>query len=193
MNTSDHGEDLGEREPSLAGSHGHALYDEQLLVPLILFDPTRSYPVARVATQVRTIDVMPTILESLGAPADGERHGRSLLPLLRGDESDERVAWARIGADIEPRKLDDLIAIRASGHKLIVSPSGSSAELYDLRADPGERSNRAGNDVARREIMGDGLRALRKDLESRGLAGLHPRSDAASDTQEQLRALGYIE
>ena len=44
--------------------------------------------------QVRSIDLAPTILESLGSPLPEEVEGRSLLPLLRG-ESDRGARLAR--------------------------------------------------------------------------------------------------
>src|SRR5262245_9183208 len=73
--TADHGEDLGDRIPLRPGNHGHALYDEQLRVPLILRDPTRSFPVRRVSAQVRLVDVMPTVLDLLGLPPAADREG----------------------------------------------------------------------------------------------------------------------
>jgi arylsulfatase A-like enzyme len=90
--TSDHGEDLGHRPDGRAGFHGHTLYDELVRVPLIVFDPTRDFSVKRVFTQVRTLDVLPTVLERLGITAAEEIHGRSLVPLMEGLEVEHRPA-----------------------------------------------------------------------------------------------------
>lgn len=197
--TSDHGEDLGDRLPLRPGNHGHALYDEQLRVPLILRDPTRQFAVRRVSAQVRLVDVMPTILDLLGLPAAPDRHGRSLVPLLRGEESEPRLAWAEI-----PHHA--LIAsgvrwaVRTGAHKLIVTPppargSGEARlELYDLRADARERSNLATGDPARRAELMRQLRSVALELNASGTP-VYREVSGAPDPQlkERLRSLGYVE
>ena len=60
--TSDHGEELGER--SKMGWHSHALWDEQIRVPLIIKFPNGEFAGTRVAPQVRSIDILPTTLDS---------------------------------------------------------------------------------------------------------------------------------
>ena len=73
--TSDHGEALGER-----GRHGHhALFDEQIKIPLAISVPGRSGG-RHVAAQVRQIDITPTLLDALGLPPTRYADGRSLLP-----------------------------------------------------------------------------------------------------------------
>jgi arylsulfatase A-like enzyme len=197
--TSDHGEDLGDRLPLRPGNHGHALYDEQLRVPLILRDPTRQFAVRRVSAQVRLIDVMPTILDLLGLPATPDRHGRSLVPLLRGEESEPRLAWAEIP---HHALIDSGVrwAVRTGAHKLIVTPpptrgSGEARlELYDLRADARERSNLATGDPARRAELMQQLRSVALDLNANG-AAVYREVSGQPDPQlkERLRSLGYVE
>ena len=175
--TSDHGEDLGDRLPLRPGNHGHALYDEQLRVPLILRDPTQGFAVRRVAAQARVVDVMPTILDLLGLPASEGRNGRSLVPLLRGEESEPRLAWSEIPhhALIDPGVR---WSVRTASHKLIVTPpppgGGGEArlELYDLQADAKERSNLASRDPARRAELMQQLRNVARELNASGAAGL---------------------
>ena len=80
--TSDHGESLGEHGEK---SHGFFVYDATLHVPLIL-KSAASMPVGeRIAAPVRTIDVLPTVLEALAVPVPEEAQGRSLLSLVRGE------------------------------------------------------------------------------------------------------------
>ena len=197
--TSDHGEDLGDRLPLRPGNHGHALYDEQLRVPLILRDPTREFAVRRVTAQVRLVDVMPTILDLLGLPAAADRTGRSLVPLLRGQESEPRLAWA----EIPHHALIDAgvrWAVRTDAHKLIVTPpptrgSGEARlELYDLRADARERSNLAPADPGRRAELMAQLRRVALELNAHGAAVYREVSGPADpQLQERLRSLGYVE
>src|SRR4029453_8391329 len=82
---SDHGESWGERfaaKEDVKGvyhMHGSDLYDEIVEVPLILSAPGRMEP-AVVESQVRTVDLVPTLLDLAGLPAR-ETDGASLLPL----------------------------------------------------------------------------------------------------------------
>jgi arylsulfatase A-like enzyme len=130
--TSDHGEELLEHGSS---SHGYTLYDEQLLVPLVMHWPGR-LPVRRVEPQVRSIDVLPTILDLSGIDA-GELplQGSSLVSLIGGDsEGAPQYAYA------EAVQRGGLSAVRsASGHKLILDEARGTTQLFDLRSDPAER------------------------------------------------------
>jgi len=150
--TSDHGEELLER-----GHVGHTscnlkgtLYDECLLVPLIIRYPPK-LPAGRVVScQVSQVDIMPTIFDLMEIPFDFEADGRSLLPLIRGTTEHFReetfaetppAGWQAIHGD-ERR----MYCIRTERWKLIKNvqrPGGPGRyELYDLASDPGERHNR---------------------------------------------------
>src|SRR5207247_2866707 len=79
--TADHGESLGEH-----GEQTHAIfaYEATLRVPLILYAP-RLFGAAVVSTQVRHVDVAPTVLDLLGLPPPPDVPGRSLLPQIAGN------------------------------------------------------------------------------------------------------------
>lgn len=84
--TSDHGEEFFEH-----GNKGHryTLFDEQLLVPLILRLPNTLPSGLRIPDQVRTIDITPTILDIVDIPTDTLTLGRSVMPLIDGDSNEE--------------------------------------------------------------------------------------------------------
>jgi arylsulfatase A-like enzyme len=194
--TSDHGEDLGDRSPARPGNHGHGLYDEQMLVPLIVFDPSRRYPVKRVSAQVRLVDVLVTLCERLGLPPVTDRHGRSLVPLMTGEEEGDRVAYLTIPFQaFRPQGLHR--GIRSGGFKLILNPPGAGrtgVEVYDLAADAGERSNLAAADPRRVRELAQELERIHAGLEPLGAADYRREGgsrDAAQD--ERLRSLGYVE
>lgn len=195
--TSDHGEDLGDRDPPMPGSHGHAVYDEQALVPLLVYDPTRRFPLSRVGWQVRTIDTMHTILDRLGLPpADGGR-GRSLVPLMEGAEAGHRIAFTRVMQN-EKYARPELYAVRTGTRKLMVTPHGphwkrDEIALFDLEADPGERSDIGDAEPDERERLLRRLRRIRGALERRGLPNLARKPGAPDSVDERLRALGYVE
>ena len=194
--TSDHGEEFGEHYATRAGDHGHALYDDQLLVPLIFHNPLESYPVDRVGVQVRTMDIFPTIAELLEAPHESDRGGISLVPLLRGESDEGRIAYGGM-VDSGPERQ----FIRYLGYKYIevvgpdrkmppLSPAPPPVQLFDLSADPRERTNLAGE---RPELVGD----FHDMLRSLSMEGQAEAFDLPNDLDEKararLRSLGYLD
>ena len=197
--TSDHGDDIGGRAPEWPGVHGQHLYDEMLLVPLVVHDPTRRFPVTRVTHQVRTIDVMHTILDLLGFAPLPSIHGRSLVPLMTEDEFSGRFAWSR-STFIRFFEFPDRSSLRAGGHKLITTrrPDGSlRTELYDLASDPGERVDLSETDLRRTRQMSRQLARIQAGIEQPQPARYTIRPPVeegeAEDIEAQLRALGYVE
>jgi arylsulfatase A-like enzyme len=190
--TSDHGEDLGGRFPRRAAEHGHSLYDELLRVPLVIANPMEAYPVKRVASQVRLLDVMPTVMDLLSLPPIPDADGRSLPPLMRGKESGGRVAFARA-----TRKGPQRASVREGGWKLIaeISEHGlTSVELYELANDPAEHDHLAASEPERRERMEGLLRAHLAELRSEGVLDFSVvHGEIPDPLRDQLRALGYIE
>lgn len=198
--TSDHGEELGERYPQHLGDHGHALFDEQILVPLVIADPTGSYARKRVTSQVRSVDILPTIADLLAVPLREQGEGRSLVPLMRGDENSDRIAFGGVTRLTPPRYF-----IRHEGYKYIesspregaqeLSPVPPRIQLYDLRNDPGERQNLAAEDPER-------VRAYHRQLAeyltlshgSRENESIEPAANRLdTELRERLRSLGYLE
>jgi len=140
---SDHGESWGERfaaKDDVKGvyhMHGSALFDEIVEVPLILSAPDRLEP-AVVESQVRTVDLMPTLLDLAGLPAR-ETDGASLLPLVDGREDGDREA---VIAGTDMGALTKL-AVRKPPWKLILDVESGEEEAYRLDVDPRELENRA--------------------------------------------------
>ena len=147
--TADHGEELlehgfiGHPSTSFKGS----AYDELLHIPLIMSCPNLLPENRRVPQQVQNVDVLPTVLDLLGLPVPQTLHGRSLLPLIRGEVSDERPAFTETtpgGFQATPEMMKTRIrAMRTSFWKLIYThgPGVEKYELYDLKKDPAERHN----------------------------------------------------
>ncbi len=78
--TSDHGE--------MGGSHGltakGVMYEEAVRIPMLLRVPWRQSRAIHVKQPVSHIDVVPTLLEAMGARNPGNLPGESLLPLAEG-------------------------------------------------------------------------------------------------------------
>jgi N-sulfoglucosamine sulfohydrolase len=134
---SDHGESWGERFPSKDGvkgvyhMHGSTLFDEIVQVPLVLSAPGRLEP-AVVESQVRTVDLVPTLLELAGLPAR-ESDGESLLHV----DGDRPAVIA--GTDMGTLTK---LAIRQPPWKLILHVESGEEEAYRLDVDPRELASR---------------------------------------------------
>jgi N-sulfoglucosamine sulfohydrolase len=149
---SDHGESWGERfaaKDDVKGvyhMHGATLYDEVVEVPLILSAPGRLEPDV-VDHQVRTVDLLPTLLELAGLPAR-ETDGESLLGVDR--DRDAIVVGTDMGAMTK-------LAVRRPPWKLILHVESGEEEAYRLDLDPRELHPRTDapqelRDVAFREL-----------------------------------------
>jgi len=139
----DHGEGLQER-----GYFGHAesLHREEVHVPLILRLPGRVPAGKRVGSQVRTIDVYPTVAEVLGLSAPRHVEGESLLPLLEGNgPALPRAAVSELYAQHVTRSgwKGSSISYDDGRYKLVLHLEDQKAFLYDVRRDPDERTNLA--------------------------------------------------
>ncbi len=163
--TADHGESLYEH-----GLVGHSsLYDHDLLVPLVVAAPIDASRGRRVAQQVRSVDIAPTLAELAGLPAESEIDGRSLVPFLRGEPAAPRDA--RSYALSTTRGVS--MRLGARGLKVIAQdtvfdPFRGGLEIYDLRQDPQELHNRAGaSTTAVGERLIDEIRPARGSIEIR--------------------------
>jgi arylsulfatase A-like enzyme len=133
---SDHGEEFLERRHW--GHFETNLYDEILKVPLIIYLPNMSLGKV-VQRQVRTLDIMPTVLDLCGCPAPEGLEGASLVPLW-----EKGVGAYEPESSISERWRDDhhIVAVRTRAYKYIWnSHHPKEPELYDLSADSGERHN----------------------------------------------------
>jgi choline-sulfatase len=134
----DHGEAWGEHKQFF---HGTDLYDEQTRVPLIIAIPGQKPSL--LADQVELVDVAPTLLDLVGAPIPPTMRGRSLLPRIEGQPLAPAPIFAeQMPATAWPHKA----AMMVDGdHKIIHRISDRRWELYDLKRDPGEKTNLAAN------------------------------------------------
>jgi arylsulfatase A-like enzyme len=137
---SDHGETLYDHDCYF--DH-HGMYDQTLHVPLILRYPGRLPAGKRVAGYNTHQDLLPTLLELAGLETDIAFDGKSLLPLVGGEEASHgsefyitECTWMRKHGWRSPQwKL-----IEALEPDLHFKPP---VELYNLVNDPGELVNRA--------------------------------------------------
>jgi arylsulfatase A-like enzyme len=140
------------------GEHGLSVerrlaYEESARVPLLMRYPPLIAAGLVVDPLTLGLDIAPTLLALAGAPVPTSLHGRSLLPLLRG----EKVPWREdfliehFSDRVFPRMVGaGYQAVRTRGWKYVhyVELEGMD-ELYDLAADPYEMTNRMADPDAR--------------------------------------------
>lgn len=181
----DHGESLGEHGES---THGILLYDATVRIPLILAGP--GVPAGKVIEpQVRSIDVVPTILAGLGLRPGEGLQGVSLWPLLDssgGLPSESRFTYLE---SIYPRThmgWSEMRGLRAGEWKYIQAPQ---EELYDLRRDPSEKANSLRVSPATAERYKKLLAVI---LVGNGGAEVTRSEPVSREAQQELASLGYM-
>ena len=181
--TGDHGEGLGEHGED---THGLFLYDSTLHIPLIVKTPGALQRRIVVDAQVRTTDILPTILSVTGTPAPAELNGESLLPLLNQPAADNRELF---GETDYPLRWGwaPLRALRANKAKLIEAPK---AELYDLQADPRELKNLYAADNAQLKIMQSEMAKWKAKLPDQ--AGGAKPADSLPDPKDKVQVQNLL-
>lgn len=184
--TADHGEEFVDHGST---SHGYTLYDEQIHVPLVMHFPGRIRP-GHVASQVRLVDVLPTVLDLVGIDRTGMGlQGTSVVSLLdRPSEAGSRDAFSEATLH---RRLTSLRT--ADGIKVIAE--GSRIQVFDIKRDPGERldiASRPGLDLdalTRRVVDWRGNNvAVRRNRPRDG----DSRVQVDESARARLHALGYL-
>ena len=152
--TADHGEGFWEHG---TGSHGANTYDETIRVPLIIHYPARFPGATSLGPQVAHVDLLPTITEIVGIDDSFHREGTSLVGLFDTGEKPRTPgkflpSYATL-CECTVRRAPGTKCIRTAGWKLIVEPTTSLVQLYNLSRDPGETVNLWGADVPEGESM----------------------------------------
>ena len=180
--TADHGEEFLDHG---MWTHGKSVHDELVRVPLIVKLPENRHGGRRVAAQVRTVDVLPTVLEGLGLPVPGESIlGRPLQTALEKG-APEREAISEIS-----HRGYVAYGLRTQKDKYVRRFSPQEDEQYfDLMADPKEQSSRV-HDAA------DRSRALKANLEVAMVESSYRHNMKFVGTNRyslKLRCAGWIE
>ncbi len=182
----DHGEGLNQHGEM---THGIFIYDDTLHVPLIIAGP--DVPAGKVIpNQVRSIDVLPTVLDFLRLPPDPAAQGVSLWPLIQhGQPVIGKGANYSYVETLYPKTYmnwSELRGMRTDRWKFILAPK---PELYDLERDPGEKENV----LARFPAEADQLQkriweVIGPPASNQSLAYV----PVSRETKAELESLGYV-
>lgn len=176
----DHGEGLGDHGEQ---EHGLFLYQETIRIPLMIKLPGHA-GARRVAVPVQQIDLVPTILDIIGAPPPPGARGRSLKPLLTGTAT---IPDAGIYSEALYSRYhfgwSELYALTDARYRLIRAPRD---ELFDLERDPRESASVAAERPQVRQAMRTAIDALIRN------AAITAPSEVSDQDRQKLAALGYI-
>jgi arylsulfatase A-like enzyme len=116
-------------------------------------------------TPVSSPDLFPTLLDVVGAhPQPGQiLDGVSLVPLFKGDSLPERPLYWHY-PHYGNQGGAPSAAIRRGDWKLIEWFEDNRVELFNLKDDPGERTDRAATEPARAKQLRDELHAWQKQV-----------------------------
>jgi len=156
--TADHGEHLGDHTDIIRKwllNHLPSVWEATAHVPLIIQLPQTPGDNVAVPRRVQSVcspmDLAPTVLDYLGIIDDVRMDGRSLLPVLRGNQETDRVVLLECplkSYSFIPKgssNYPDTYAIRSDTHKLVRSfqrgtPNVLQQAVFDISADPLEKS-----------------------------------------------------
>jgi arylsulfatase A-like enzyme/Tfp pilus assembly protein PilF len=182
----DHGEGLDQHGE---GTHGFFIYESTTRVPFIIRAPFDLMRGRRVADPVRSVDVLPTVLDMLGVQAPKGIAGVSLAPLMTGArQSLDLEGYAEALYPLHHYGWSELRAWRAGRFKVIDAPR---PELYDLQEDPGESRNLY---AERRSVADTMIARLRAQEREAGDGGPARQATPEIDPEARARlaALGYV-
>jgi len=184
--TADHGEEFHEHG---GWWHGTTLYDEQLAVPLIVKPPRGGTGGVVNDAMVSSVDIAPTIIQSVGAAVPQAMVGKP-LGLGAGAPAPRDHAFAE--SELEGNSLQ---AYRSGGMKVIHANPGNPRglpehQLFDVASDPGEQKNLIATHTDVANTLTADMSAVQSHAESTAVESTGTAIDAASE--ERLRALGYV-
>lgn len=182
----DHGESLGDHgEPE----HGFFVYDETIRVPMILSFPGKLPRGERIAPMVRSIDILPTVLDLMEMQPLRGIDGRSLAPVLTdGGEMHALPVYSEAFLGYFAYGWSPTRSIRTAKWKYVQAPE---KELYYLTDDPAELKNLYNDEPNEaRRLEEEMARHIRNEtlVESVDLV----TEGISAEQRSRLEALGYL-
>jgi len=186
--SSDHGE-LLEEHNSFATHLG--VFEECLRVPLVMSYQKKIPAGKAIDKQVRSIDIMPTILEIAGVKLPSAIDGQSLLPLAQGKQKETSpYVFSEFYDDITG---EHAVSLRTPNYKLVLRVT---YELYAINDAPPYAS---GLKLIKNKEVFDTLRKKLEDYLKQDNSPYNSRENKDKErpklkpeAEERLRSLGYL-
>lgn len=126
------------------GEHGwfdkRWMYEESLRTPLLIRWPGVVEPGSRSSALVQNVDMAPTFLSAAGVAVPEAMQGKSLVPLLKGEDGAEfrDAIYYHYYEYPEAHRVPEHFGVRTNRYKLIRYYTLNEWELFDLEKDPQE-------------------------------------------------------
>ena len=183
--TADHGEEHFDHG---GFEHGHRYEEEVIRVPLVVRAPGGAWHAGtRVPFNASHVDLAPTLLAMLGVPAPSHFEGMSLAALMTGAEHAHREAGAEYNLF-----FDNSFAYMDGTYKFIMNLDRHTAFMYDLAADPKERT-RLRSDHPQFAAVRDRAMSLHVDWRQKARRSIAKNASLSDEARGALEALGYFE
>ena len=167
-----------------------AIFDDLVKVPLLLIGYGIKEPKI-ISSQVRHVDIFPTIFELIGLPiTNSSIDGKSCVSTYKGIESDELTAYIE-SASNDPKKSGAVIGVRTPNYKYFRSryDSKKNINLYDLQKDPKEEHN-----ILNAELIKKMEEKLSYFIEkSKSVKENKINEDEEAELEKELQKMGYID
>jgi len=181
---SDHGESLGEHGEH---EHGFFVYNATTHIPLIVKPPAGSgIRLGRIARPVETVAVAPTLVAVAGIhdPIEKQFSSRGLFA-LGAEEAD--ASYSETFYPFSSFGWSPLHSLETNRYHYI---DGPDPELYDVTADPEEKSNLVPEQAAVVAVLKEKLKTC---LQNRPFTATQTGiPELSPDAAEKLRSLGYV-
>jgi len=124
------------------GEHGwydkRWMFEESFRMPFVVRWPGVVKPGSKPRQLIQNIDYAPTFLEAAGLEVPAEIQGRSLMPLLKGEDGVWRKSLYYAYYEFGEHAVPQHFGVRTGTHKLIYFPGTNEWNLFDLVNDPQE-------------------------------------------------------
>lgn len=207
--TADHGEEFWDHGHF---EHGHSLYDELIRLPLIIKPAVATGAISAttqgmgrvIPSQVRQIDVMPSMLALVGVKPPESFQGESFDSVFYGTASSltprdvfsEEPLYQPLALDTASGKIrpvNELIALRSNGYKYILDLNSGRDWLFHVKHDPAESADLVGSEPqVAAEMRRRALAQSRLLLEQAKALGPARVFDMHEGAVETLASMGYI-
>ncbi len=192
--TSDHGEGLDDH-PNVSPSmhHGKLMYESQVLIPWILYRKGWEPATHRVSQRVRSLEILPTVLDYLSLPVPEEMVGKSMMPVLRGTAAN--VPLPNLMVVESYFKGADIRAIYGKHFIYIETPKpnkGHDKKEVQPRGEP-QNGTRTNQYDRRPNVVRGMSRHLEQWQKDNPKADPTPiQRDVSNEEIEQLKSIGYL-
>jgi arylsulfatase A-like enzyme len=196
--TGDHGEGLGAHNEL---THGQYIFDTTVLVPLIVYQKGQWSGGKKIGGMVKTLDITPTILDSLGIPKGSDMQGISLLPALKKEPKEEPILLETMMSYYESEDLHDIpvkiTGLRTPEWKLVYvvlekeNGKGYVGQLYNIARDPLELFDVISENPQMYDRLLNQLVTLTQKYSPQG-PPKNTSFEMDADTKEKLKSLGYL-